>query len=312
MSDLCEYCGQPKNDGCCQEQCPACKSGFACYMEKCPHCQKSVGLPNVRRASRQEEMEALEKRYEEAKKNAGEKGLLDNLNLLEQAVTGKGRVAINLSLDILCKLILEGSFYENYHDGRKVGRKARDDRRVKVEKLLFGECGERIYYGALSVGATGLIAYGDNYQCNIFLKTDKLKMTASLLEENSYFFFENKKDGYSYSSVVGFFAPWEQRRKLVVSKLFERNLMTASPMIDFQPSLLKATIKKENDEFVEVFLFGRFNADNIEFVSGTSKATRVIDSPEDKKLQAEIDQLDLEKVKQRLGEDKWLEIQPQI
>ncbi|MBF0464123.1 MAG: hypothetical protein HQK88_05885 [Nitrospirae bacterium] len=136
-----------------------------------------------------------------------------------------------------------------------------------IEAKFFAHEGKSIVYAALSVDGRGLKSYGN---FTMKLKDAAISQRASLLEDNSYFFFA-KRGLTVYESDIphGYRSTWENRHKLAVSKLSEKIKNTSED--EYGKILLSGDSDRNTDDFIEVHIYGGFTNMAIDSVSGCSK-----------------------------------------
>lgn len=247
------------------EICPKCHAQQRSLNEVCPTCGTHLGFPNVRIASSDDEQEALNKRFLEAKERLISAGLSSELEALMVAVENNASVIVSMPVNAALNIVTDAaSQYVNYE--RLVGSGARtqasfadDSHRIVVAGAMFGSAGDNITYGALSFSDRGLKTYGDIY-CK--LKTVAIDQRTSFLETNSYDFFEKYQEDYP----LGYRSNWNGRRMLVAVKLEQRNEIAKDQKIeDWEKCVLVCDGKnRKNDEYVEVHIYGSFNSESIE------------------------------------------------
>ena len=109
---------------------------------------------------------------------------------------------------------------------------------------------------------TGLISYGD---CCFSLKNITVKNRATLLEENSYTFVRRHNIIDSNHIPPGFRSTWAERYKLAVAKLakyLDKNITYSS----FQDLVLRSDGNRENDDFIEIHIYGNFDNQAIDSI----------------------------------------------
>ena len=220
---------------------------------------------------------ALEERHVEAMARASARGAQTQALALEKAALGTSAV-ISMSLsgfrDFLEK---ESSLYSTYQmQVRSSVRQAstpEDDRmRLTVDATVHGSYGDRITYAALSADGRGVASYG---VISMKLRDVTVSDRATVLENNSWHFVQSRN---LFGKVLppGFLSIWTERHKLVCAKLAD--LVTSTTTADEMASLiLTQAPKRQDEEFLEVHIFGTFNSTSVESVSGTSKTTKPLE-----------------------------------
>ena len=72
--------------------CPNCGQELHDHLRYCPACQADIGFPNVRAAERQDEVDALDRRYQDAMTSAQRRNCEDVVNQFHQAVSSSQAV----------------------------------------------------------------------------------------------------------------------------------------------------------------------------------------------------------------------------
>src|SRR5690349_17950726 len=145
--------------------CPNCTSDIPDTQEKCLTCGFNAGPPNVRAAETQEEIYALEKRYQLALESAREKGCLPIVERFSDAVQ-KSSAVINVDARFLHFFVAgPNTLYASYErqiagNIRKPATFPNDAARRGVGSTLFGAYASDIIYAALSLTGSGLDSYG--------------------------------------------------------------------------------------------------------------------------------------------------------
>lgn len=243
--------------------------------DKCPTCGHYIGPPNVREIETQEEIQALQARYEKAFVDAKSNGSYAILNKFDEAMKDTCAV-VNVDFDDLKHFLTKDNvLYSTYsHLVRGQTRKpatAKDDRqRRAVEAIIFGAYGEEIRYAALSLNGTGLRSYG---AYTMKLKKVAIAERTTLLEDNSYQFVEKHDMRPGDNIPRGYRALWHDRHKIAVSKLYQRITPQTSEN-EFAKIMLFSEGNRSTDEFVEVYIYGSFDNKAVDSVSGKFTATK--------------------------------------
>ena len=145
-----------------------------------------------------------------------------------------------------------------------------DRHRRTVDAMLFGAYGDQIIYAALSLDGNGLKSYG---AYSVILRDVAVSKRASVLEENSCSFVKNHKMEPGHPIPEGYRAPWGRRAELAVAKLADLISPTTSDS-DFSSLLLSNGSTRDDDNFMEVHIYGGFDQNAIEAVSGNSAPKR--------------------------------------
>jgi hypothetical protein len=228
-----------------------------------------VGAPNVRAAQRPAETTALENRFRDALVRADAHGSRQETDAFKRAL-GRSSAVVNCELPFLKEFVTRSTtLYTNYHRGvlaevRKTAEGDWDRDRAIADAVMFGSYSDKIRMGALSLTDTGLSSYG---HYSMKLRDVAVTKRASLLEENSFSFIRHHHLSIGIPIPPGYRSAWGERAKLAVAKLTD---FIASGMneADFQNLLLADTGNRAADNFVEVHIFGTFDREAIDTVSG--------------------------------------------
>lgn len=255
-------------------KCNECGSTIPYDRETCPTCGTQAGFPNVREVSLVSEKETLERRYNKAIKDAHTNGQ-DALLLEFSHALKDSRAAIAIDLDYLVGFMTKDeTLYSSYAlmvsgEIRKAASSINDKKRRGIEGLFFGSYADKIRYAALSLDGKGLSSYGP---FTLILKDVAVKVRATLLEDNSYKFYDKFKDKIPDNFPPGYRAAWGERHKLAVAKLTDRIAFTTTHD-EFSGILLSCTGDRKTDDFIEVHIYGAFDNSAVETVVGNSKTS---------------------------------------
>ncbi len=251
-----------------QDVCPKCGALTSESLQYCPTCRTDVGAPNVRASRTEENLRALDERYNSQKSQAIEEGHSEEFSALENVVMEESGVVVSMSPAMARKMLEDPrTIYANYEKlvgvgARKPATLENDRHRCAVGGILFGSYADSIHYGLLSLTNYGLPTYGAVH-CR--LRAVTIEDRTSFLETNSYKFCED------HSLVPGgekppngYTACWENRHKLVLSKL-SGNLFKGQKKSEWQSILVQSDGKnREKDEFVEALIYNSFDSNAIE------------------------------------------------
>jgi hypothetical protein len=258
--------------------------------ERCPHCGISGRFPNVLLAQQPEEFDALTSRYQLASEEAAKNGTEGVLRDFEKAIQNTQAVINRSAIDLYRLVQSDNQLYATYYQQIEAGifipegSKWDKIRRV-VDSALYENQINNIRFALLSLDGVGLSHYGE---CSIVLRTEMISHRASIFEENSIIFFE--RHGILVIDVdklpVGYRSTWDERSKLCIAKLAKKLSCSTQPS-DYVSVLLKEGLRSENDEFVEVHIWGPLTVRTIERVHilpKRKKASQVISKAIKEKL----------------------------
>lgn len=255
--------------------CEYCKNDIPLLVNTCPHCARPGLFPNVRSAEEVAERAALERRYKLVKSPSASRSALDSF----EAAVSNSRAVIARSVNELQRLATSNNeIYATYYQLTEAEvRLPRGDKwdflRSVTDTVLFSDHHKKhIRFAALSLDGNGLSNYGD---CSIILRENMIAHRASVFEENSVMFMKHKKIPMSKADRLpkGYRATWGDRAKLCVAKLHKRIDATTLPD-EYSALLLRQGANPEEDEFVEVHIYGPMTALTIEQVIISPKIKR--------------------------------------
>lgn len=238
---------------------------------QCYTCGNPIPPPNVREVNRPDEVAALEQRYNDAVTKSQADGTDDQLSRFEDDLHASHAV-INVNLNFLKAFVtIPNVLYSTY--GLQVNSEVRvsaeldnDRHRRGVEGTLFGSYDKEIRYAALSLDGSGLKSYGPYA---IRLEDFAINLRATLMEENSFDFVETHTLLPGRPIPLGYRSSWENRHKLAVAKLASE--ITEDLSLGGQAALLLFSEGNyDTDSFIEVHIFGPFDAKAIAAVKGSS------------------------------------------
>jgi hypothetical protein len=161
-----------------------------------------------------------------------------------------------------------GTFYNLIGAGLRLPEGGKwDVLRGVVDSALFPNYKEQIRFAALSLNGEGLSNYGEY---SIVLRSDMISHRASVFEENSILYMEhhNIKISDAHRLPEGYRASWDRRAQLGVAKIAGRIDATTQPA-EYSTLLLSQGATSEEDEFVEVHIWGPLTVRTIEQVTLT-------------------------------------------
>ncbi len=247
--------------------CSVCGAPLIDAVRYCPTCSSDVGAPNVRACLTDENLKALNERFDKARSHATSNGCLKEFDTLDEMLRNESGVVISIPARIARNLFEDPkSLYANYE--KLVGAKMRvtasaedDKHRFAIGGMLFGSYANSIIYGALSLTEHGLSTYGEVH-CR--LKSVAIERRTSFLEKNSYKFIRDHGLVAGDKLPEGFSACWADRQKLVLAKLASALSAGQGPS-DWQAIICQSDgANREDDEFVEAHIYEGFNWNAIE------------------------------------------------
>ena len=246
-----------------------CGSQISDVADRCSTCGTDAGAPNVREAQRPSEMAALENRFRDALARADAHDTRRETDDFARALERSSAV-VNCELPFLKDFVTRPNLlFASYHRGvqagiRKAAEGVRDRDRTTADALMFGSYSKDIEFAALSLKDTGLSSYGPY---SLKLRNVAVEKRSSLLEENSFSFIRHHNLGFQVPIPPGYRSTWGERAKLAVAKLADF-ITCGMNETDFQSLVLLDTGNRETDSFIEVHIFGTFDREAIDAVSG--------------------------------------------
>ncbi|HSS50342.1 MAG TPA: hypothetical protein VLX28_15500 [Thermoanaerobaculia bacterium] len=230
-----------------------CRRTFPLGLERCPHCACPGVFSNVEEARLSAERKALAKRYKSAVGAAVARGCAHQVSRFEAKLVNAHAV-INRSALETARLVssdreLFSTFYQLLNsEVRLPSGEIWDKLRRIADEALFPGYKEKIRFAALSLDNLGLFNYGD---CSLVLTDAMIAHRASVYHENSALFLRR----HSFEPPVGYRAVWRDRARLCIAKLADR-LQVFTPARDFAALLLRQGDTSEQDQFIEVHIWG--------------------------------------------------------
>jgi len=223
----------------------------------------------VRAASAAEETKALRERVANAIVSARARGCQQVLLQFRECVE-HSRAIMCRSLSVVQRIVASDSamyatFYQEVDAGIRLPEDNRWDRgRGSVDQALFPHYARNIVSAALTVDGRGLTGYGPYA---IVLRDEMIQHRASVFEENPFSFMTRHKVVTGDPLPPGFRAVWTARDQLAMAKLHSRLDASTAPC-DFAHILLTSGATPEQDDFIEVHIFGPIHRRAIERVVG--------------------------------------------
>lgn len=257
--------------------CSDCGNTVPPSAERCPHCARPGLFPNVRACEDPEESAELDRRYQSAKAESAARAADSSIKSFETAVADSVAVMAR-SANELQRLAtrdneIYGTYYKLIEAGLRLPEGSKwDTLRAVADEALFPGYKKEISFAALSLDGIGLANYGD---CSIVLRDGMIAHRASVFEENSILFM--KHHGIQISAAdnlpKGYRGTWGNRGKLCVAKLSGKIGATTQASA-YSGILLRQGATSEDDEFVEIHIWGPITVRTIEQVSMTPRAKR--------------------------------------
>lgn len=240
----------------------------------CPHCGLPSLFPNVTAAAK--EQTALTSRYQTAASQANP-AAASVLQAFETAVAGGAQAVIaRYATEVYSLAVNEQALYASFYqllnaEARVPSCNDWDEVRTVVDEKLFPYYKNHIRFAALSLNGRGLNHYGD---CFFVLKEDMIAHRATVFEENSVVFMQRTQLPVTAKLPPGYRAIWQDRGHLAVAKLAAA-IHPGMTVADFPALLLSDGANPEDDQFIEVHIYGTLSIRSIAAVSQRTKGSVV-------------------------------------
>jgi hypothetical protein len=243
------------------ERCPnePCGLSYPPHVDRCPHCGTDVGFPNVRAASRAEERQTLEERYQAALTAARAEG--------REAVVCDFAAQIAKSRAVMCRQAgalhsLPSRLIATYQQEVDAGLRPPDTdkwawARPAGEERWFGGYTQHIHYAVLSLDDRGATRWGP---IELIFREPLIAKRTSVGEANVVRMAMQLRP--EDPMPPGYRAPWNERAKLCVAKLAPRLVHGTKPD-DYARILLADNDTTSEPDFVEVHIYGPLTADSL-------------------------------------------------
>ncbi len=239
--------------------CPECSNEIPQPAERCPHCGRPGIFWNVITANDAAERATLERRYQAAKSDAASRNADAPLQDFENAIADSTAVIARSESEVLRLASNSRQLYGTYYQLIDAGIRLPDGDewavlRELADTVLFPGYKKDMRFAALTLDGSGLSNYGS---CLIVFRSAMISHRASVFEENSALFVERHgiKISRKPNLPKGHCATWDERAKLVVAKLSPK-IDSATRSDEYSGLLLKQGATSEDDEFIEVHIWG--------------------------------------------------------
>jgi len=226
-------------------------------LNNCENCGHDLGAPNVNIVSTEDELAALQNRYDEARNFCIKNGTEDTLNKFEDFFNKNVKAVKNLSFETITTWLGNSGDHKSYHRAveegiRPIANLFNDRKRTVIDSILYGSHGKEINFAALTLDNKGLESYGN---CRVILNENSIKSRSSTLEENSFIFFRTHKTNLETLEIPrGFRSVWNDKTKLAIAKIHKK-LTPGSIEKDYSEAVLLSTGNPDNDDFIEVHIY---------------------------------------------------------
>lgn len=205
-----------------------------------------------------QEKDALQERYKRCFE--GYDTHRSALERIREQIDELKSVSINMNLVALVSILLRDTPFANLHNyfrGDLIRKVDRDNvaRRLSKDLQAFGSDGERLCFGALNLGNSGALSFGN--VCVILKKQEKkLIQKIAFLEEDSWNYYRTGDTSINYKIELGRRALWENVAELAIVKHiqdFLENLnLSAQELADI---ILQSDGIHENEVYLEAQIY---------------------------------------------------------
>lgn len=258
------------------EACEFCSYDVPASSDRCPHCARPSRFPNVIAAKNLAEQDALEARYQAAL-NRAEPSSAPLVQQFETAVAERSQAVIaRYATEMFALAANDKALYASFYglvqgEARLPSDNFWDSVRGGVDNTLFPNYKEHIRFAALSLDERGLRRYGD---CFIVLKDDMIAHPATVFEENSIVFMDRFKLPLTAELPAGHRALWQDRGRLAVVKLADA-INPGLAEADFPALLIRDGAQPEDDQFIEVHVYGPLSIHSVAAVSQQTRGSAI-------------------------------------
>lgn len=257
--------------------CPECSNEIPQPAERCPHCGRPGIYWNVIAANDAAERAILERRYQAAKSEAVTRKADASLQNFENAIADSKAVIARSESEVLRLANSNRQLYGTYYQLVDAGVRLPDGDEWSVlrelaDTVLFPGYKKEMRFAALTLDGGGLSNYGS---CSIVLRNEMISHRASVFEKNSALVVERHdiKIARKPELPKGHRATWDERAKLCIAKLSQK-IDSTTRSDEYSGLLLKQGVTSEDDEFIEVHIWGPMTALTMEQVIVTDPNPR--------------------------------------
>lgn len=236
--------------------CDDCKNEMPITRTTCPHCGRPQLFPNVSLAKDSVEKKKLIDRYNRALSAAAKRDCAQVALRFDEVCTQTTAV-FTCPLERLHRETATGTeLYETYYDLERLRLRTSSSQNFDWEKLrpqaeieLLGSNKhlDQLHYACLSIDGNGLSSYGE---CAVRLAEPMIAHRASCFEGNTAVIYAKKRD---LSTCIR--CDWGDRNKICVAVCSDR-ISQSTNEADFPGILLALGVQPDEDQFIEVHIFG--------------------------------------------------------
>lgn len=244
------------------QPCDHCTYGIPAAAERCPHCALPGLFPNMRAATRSENVAMVEARYHAAVMASKATGREVEVRAFEVALESSV-VVIGRSLNEVERLAASdrqgySTYYQLIEGETRIPDADKWDKLRRIaDTTVFPGYEDKIRFAALSLDGVSILSYGD---CFLVCSDKMIRHRATVFEENTTMFvlrhFKPSGVDTNVEEILdGHRATFEARAALCVAKLADRVKSGATP-VDHVGLLVRPGKDSGDDEFVEVNIWG--------------------------------------------------------
>ena len=253
--------------------CPGCQNDCPILETNCPHCGTQLpGTPNVRIAQTQQQIDALQTRYDEALQFAKNNNLEASQDAFENEVKSNSHAVLSLSYAELRYLVenerrVFATFYQRVDAGLQIPSGGKwDVLRGISEHAYYQHQKVNIRFAALSLDNVGVKNYG---HCHVTLKEQMIADRTSAFEDNNVVFTVYTQKSEMEDAIdlpPGHFSDWPNRNKLAVAKHTKVLPKKPPKQVESVALLIDQGKTTADDRFIELHIWGPMTVLTIEKV----------------------------------------------
>jgi hypothetical protein len=233
--------------------CRTCGVDLVSPMSACPIAQHTTNIPSNVVLAAQDEPDLMARL--ETLKEPCDKSQRQIIDDCESLIRSQFAVSINMHPHTLLELLQDERVrYVNLHDTRRAGAVIDYSpdaaaKRLGIDKLVFGDDGDKLNFGAVNLGGVGAFSYG---AACVFLSDEKIRYDVSFLENNSFAYVSQSGSAVKLEVPHGVRALWNRVPILVLVKHFRRLCKaTAWTGAELARLILFSEGDKKTDNYVE-------------------------------------------------------------
>jgi len=248
-------------------RCTKCRNDYYYTLERCPHCAYPGNYSNVVIASEKSDVDAVDRRYEKALRDANTRGCAPQFEAFAKSLEGSRVVVARSRADIEKLASGDQSAQATYYDLTDAGLRLPDGSqweqlRKPADEVLFPGYREKIHFGAFSTDGIGVINYGHFWMT---MRSDFIDHRTSVFDQNSVAFVSEKRLRVASGALRGHRGVWSNRSKLAAAQLADQISASTRPD-EFHSILIKQGATTGEDRYIEAQIWGGITVRTIESV----------------------------------------------